>query len=75
MNVATVPLYTGTLLTNVRYKWITAGVPGVEQSSGITQPDPRFSLFRVNGSSPTGAEELFVYDSTNVNNWNTVPVR
>ena len=74
MNVATAPLYNGTALTNVRYKWIVNGVPGTEQNSGITQPDPAFSLFRIAAASPANAEELFVYDATNTNNWNTVPI-
>jgi hypothetical protein len=74
MNVATAPLRYGTLLANVRYKWITNGVAGSEQSPGITQPDTRFTLFRIAATSPPGTEEMLVYDVTDGSNWNNLPV-
>jgi hypothetical protein len=74
MNVATAALGSGTLLANVRYKWIVGGTPTPEQSVGVTQPDVRFSLFRIGVASPVGAEELIVFDVLDNSNWNTAPV-
>ena len=70
--IFTVPLQPGTLLANVRYKWIAAGVAGSVLSSGITQPDGAFPVFRIDAAPPAGAEEVLVYDNSDAaNNWNT----
>lgn len=66
----TIPLYSGTLLANVRYRWIVSGVEQSEQSSGITQPDANFPLFEFNVTPPSGADEIIAYDATNLANWN-----
>jgi hypothetical protein len=68
--ILTIPLYPGTTLSNVRYYWLVAGVPGVVQSSGITQPDPAFPLFRINATPPANAEEIVAYDITDALHWN-----
>jgi len=68
--IFTVPLQAGTSLSNVAYYWIVDGVPGSPLTSGITQPDPSFSIFRIEATPPTDAEEIIVYDSTDLSNWN-----
>jgi hypothetical protein len=66
-----VALQPGTVLANVIYEWYVSGAPLTPTSSGVTQPDTRFSVFRIDtGTVPTGAEELIAYDSTNIGNWN-----
>src|SRR5947207_3328382 len=68
--ILTVPLQPGTVLANVRYKWIAAGVAGAVQSTGITQPDASFAIFEITTTPPANAEEIIVYDNTDVTNWN-----
>jgi hypothetical protein len=68
--ILSVALQTGTTLANVRYEWLANGVVGAVQSSGIAQPDPAYSTFRLDVTPPAGAEELIVYDVTDVGNWN-----
>jgi len=68
--ILTVPLYPGTLLANVRYRWIANGVTGSDLSAGITQPDPTWPEFRFDVSPPDGAEEMIAFDVTNTANWN-----
>lgn len=68
--VLTVPLRTGTTLANVRYKWIVAGTAGSALSTGITQPSLTYPTFRLSLVPPTGTEELIVYDSIDITNWN-----
>jgi hypothetical protein len=69
--IITVPLYPGTVLGNVRYTWIAAGVEGPELSAGITQPDIEHPIFRLSVTPPVDAEEIIVYDVTDeANNWN-----
>ena len=71
--IFTVPLQQGTVLANVVYEWITNGAPSGSTATGITQPDTNFPVFRIDTGAvaPTGAEELIVWDSTNLANWNT----
>jgi hypothetical protein len=68
--ILTIPLQPGTVLANVRYKWLVAGAYGPEQSTGITQPDVTFPEFRFVAEPPDGAEEIVAYDVTDVTNWN-----
>ncbi|HEY4284151.1 MAG TPA: hypothetical protein VGM62_13885 [Chthoniobacterales bacterium] len=68
--ILTVPLQPGTTLSNVRYRWIAGGLPGAEQSSGISQPNADFPVFRFDVAPPDEAEEMIVYDSTDTGNWN-----
>lgn len=68
--ILTIPLQVGTTLANVRYKWITSGVEGSALSAGVTQPSASYPVFRLSVTPPDGAEELIVYDSTDVGNWN-----
>jgi len=69
--IITIPLYRGTVLTNVRYFWIAAGVEGPEQSSGITQPDTDRPVFRFDVTPPDNAEQIIAYDVTAPDtNWN-----
>jgi hypothetical protein len=74
--IFTVPLAPGTILANVVYEWIISGAPTVASASGVTQPDSKFAVFRIN--IPTvdpNAEEMVVYDSTNTANWNVAGYR
>lgn len=64
------PLTADTLLTNVRYLWIANGTAGLAQTTGITQPDPTFPVFRIDAVPPASAEQLVVYDNTDTSNWN-----
>jgi hypothetical protein len=68
--IFTVPLRLGTVLANVRYKWVAAGAIGAAQTSGITQPDTNFPVFRISCTPPASAEEVEVYDNTDLTNWN-----
>jgi hypothetical protein len=68
--IFTVPLQAGTVLANVRYRWMALGVEGSALSTGITQPSATFPVFRISATPPTGAEELYVYDNTDATNWN-----
>jgi len=70
--IFTVPLQAGTLLTNVLYKWLVSGAFLAPTSSGVTQPDASFPIFRIDtgATAPVGAEELIAYDSTDLTNWN-----
>ena len=68
--IFTVPLQSGTLLSNVAYKWIVGGVFGSPLTTGITQPDTNFAIFRIDCEPPENAEELIVYDVTDEPNWN-----
>jgi hypothetical protein len=68
--ILTVPLAAGTLLANVAYRWIIAGAIGGQLTAGITQPSASFPVFRFDVVPPDGAEELIVYDSTDLTNWN-----
>jgi hypothetical protein len=68
--IFTVPLQPGTLLANVLKKWIAAGVAGTPDSVGITQPDATFAVFRIDDTPPADAEEVVVYDSSDLTNWN-----
>jgi hypothetical protein len=69
--IMTIPLQDGTLLANVRWAWITAGIFGATQSSGITQPDVNHALFRVDVAiPPVNAEEVIAWDQTDLSNWN-----
>lgn len=58
------------MLSNVVYEWIASGAPTTPSSSGVTIPDTNFAVFRIDCVPPVGAEELIVYDSTNILNWN-----
>jgi hypothetical protein len=69
--IFTVPLQPGTTLANVVYLWIASGVAGTATASGITQPSASFAVFRIDSTPPAGAEQMIVYDSTNISNWNT----
>jgi len=75
--IFTAPLQPGTLLVNVLYKWLVNGAFQPPSSSGITQPDSNFPIFRIDtgGVAPVGAEELIVYDSTALSNWNPAGYR
>jgi hypothetical protein len=57
----------------VLYEWIANGGLSASSASGVTQPDTNFPVFRIDtgAAAPTGAEELVVWDSTNLSNWNT----
>jgi hypothetical protein len=68
--ILTVPLYPGTALANVRYRWIAGGVEGAVLSSGITQPDSTLPIFRFDVIPPANAEEFVAFDNTNAANWN-----
>lgn len=68
--ILTIPLQPGTLLANVRYRWIVAGVEQAVQSTGITQPDPNFPLFNFNVTPPSAADEIIAFDNTDLTNWN-----
>src|SRR5215475_46286 len=69
--ILTIPLYPGTLLANVRYFWIVAGVEQPPLSTGITQPDTDRPVFRFDVVPPVNAEEIIAYDNTAPNtNWN-----
>lgn len=68
--IFTVPLQPGTTLANVVYLWITSGAAGSPTSAGITQPSASFAVFRIDSTPPTNAEEMVVYDSTDLDNWN-----
>lgn len=68
--ILTVPLQPGTLLANVRYRWIALGAIGAEENAGITQPWATVPTFRIDDTPPADAEELIVYDSTDATNWN-----
>lgn len=68
--IINVSLRPGTTLSNVRYRWITNGILGSEISTGITQPDATYPLFRFNVTPVYGSEELIIYDSTDSTNWN-----
>ena len=68
-----VPLAAGTLLTNVRYKWLQKGYYGVEQGNAdgtVAQPDATFPNFRITTDPPPNAEELVAYDATDLSNFN-----
>lgn len=69
-NIYVVPLQPGTATGNVAYKWIAAGTAGSAQTTGISKPDANFPLFRISTTPPANAEELYVYDSTDLTNWN-----
>jgi hypothetical protein len=68
--IFTVALQSGTTLANVVYLWIASGVVGGATSSGVTQPSASFAVFRIDSTPPAGAEEMVVYDSTDLTNWN-----
>jgi hypothetical protein len=71
--VFTIPLQSSTLLANVLWKWLVSGSFQAPSSSGVTQPDSNFPIFRIDtgGNPPTGAEEMMAYDSTDLTSWNT----
>jgi len=73
--IFTVPLQPGTVLANVVYEWLISGAPTAPSSSGITQPDTNFAVFRISSTPDPNAEEMIVYDSTNINNWNVAGYR
>ena len=73
--VFTVPLQPGTSLANVVYLWIAAGAAGVATSSGVTQPSASFAVFRIDSTPPANAEEMIVYDNTDLTNWNVAGYR
>src|SRR4249919_2459355 len=73
--IFTVPLQPGTVLANCVYEWIASGGLSASTASGITQPDSNFSVFRIDSIPPTGAEELILWDTTNLNNWNVAGYR
>jgi hypothetical protein len=50
---------------DVRYRWLSSGVLGAEQSTGISQVGT-FLLFRIDTNPPAGAEELIVYDTNDL---------
>lgn len=68
--IFSIPLRTGTVLANVRYKFIVGTVEGSEQSSGITQPDTNFAVFLFEVVPPPGTTEIIAYDTTDLTNWN-----
>ena len=73
--IFTVPLQPGTMLSNVVYEWIVSGAPTIPSSSGVSIPDTNFAVFRIDCVPPTDAEELIVWDSTNITNWNVAGYR
>jgi hypothetical protein len=73
--IFTVPLIPGTTLANVVYLWIAGGIAGTPTSSGVTQPSASFAVFRIDSTPPTNAEEMIVYDSTDITNWNVAGYR
>ena len=73
--IFTVPLLPGTTLANVVYIWIAAGAAGAVTSTGITQPSSSFAVFRIDSVPPTNAEEMIVYDTTDLTNWNVAGYR
>lgn len=73
--IFTVPLAPGTVLANVVYEWLISGVPSAASSSGITQPDSNFAVFRISSVPDPNAEEMIVYDTTNLANWNVAGYR
>jgi hypothetical protein len=68
--IIAIPLQPGTVLANVRYRWIVGGVEQAVQSAGITQPDATFPLFLFSVVPPVGADEIIAYDITDSANWN-----
>jgi hypothetical protein len=68
--IFSVPLQPGTTLANVVYIWYAAGAPSAPTSVGVTQPSASFAVFRIDSTPPTNAEEMVVYDSTDLTNWN-----
>lgn len=68
--IFTVPLQPGTVLANVLYDWIANGAMVGASSAGVTQPSASFPVFRIDSEPPTDAEEIVVYDSTDLTNWN-----
>jgi hypothetical protein len=68
--IFSVALAPGTALANVVYSWIANGAPVTATSSGLSQPNTSFAVFRIDSTPPTGAEEMIVYDSTDLANWN-----
>jgi hypothetical protein len=73
--IFTVPLQPGTTLANVVYLWIASGAAGAATSSGVTQPSASFAVFRIDSTPPVGAEEMIVYDNTDISNWNVAGYR
>jgi len=73
--IFTVPLQPGTTLANVVYLWIANGAAGSATSAGVTQPSASFAVFRIDSVPPTNAEEMIVYDSTDLTNWNVAGYR
>jgi len=73
--VFTVPLAPGTSLANVVYVWIISGAASAPSSTGLTQPSASFPVFRISMTPDPNAEEMIVYDSTNLNNWNVAGYR
>ena len=63
------------MLSNVVYEWIVSGAPTIPSSSGVSIPDTNFAVFRIDCVPPTDAEELIVWDSTNITNWNVAGYR
>jgi hypothetical protein len=68
--IFTVPLQPGTTLANVVYLWIASGAAGAPTSVGVTQPSATFAVFRIDSTPPANAEEMVVYDTTDLDNWN-----
>jgi hypothetical protein len=69
--ILTVPLQPGTLLANVRYRWLAAGAIGAQLATGISQPSGDWPVFRFDVEPPEDAEELIAYDELDLGNWNT----
>jgi hypothetical protein len=65
-----VPLRAGATLANIVYSWIAGGVQGGVLNAGISQPSAAFPMYRISVTPPANAEELIVYDSTDLTNWN-----
>jgi hypothetical protein len=56
-------------VADVRWRWLAAGVLGVEQATNVNQVGT-FLLFRIDaGDPPANAEELIVYDANDVSNY------
>src|SRR5262245_29102557 len=73
--IFTVPLLPGTTLANVVYIWINGGTVTAPTASGVTQPSASFAVFRIDSIPASNAEEMIVYDSTDITNWNVAGYR
>lgn len=68
--IISIPLQPGTLLANVRYKFIIGTTESTEETTGISQPNINFAVFLFDVTLPDGTTELIAYDATDLSNWN-----